>query len=154
MAQCIYHNFNWKRAEAVEGPSPRGVWGGNGRDLAGLKGPYRLKGPHECVSSSAGPRSGCELGLPLSGFSRGPEAETAAEWRAPSWWRGVLAGVPGRPKAAAAAGCIGAAPQAQSAPISAVDDVFIMDASERARSLQVSVHAHWHRQALYRPPAF
>jgi hypothetical protein len=66
----------------------------------------------------------------------------------------MLAGVPGRPKAAAAAGRIGAAPQAQSAPISAVDNVFIVDASERARSLQVSVHAHLHRQGLYRPPAF
>jgi hypothetical protein len=47
----------------------------------------------------------------------------------------VLAGVPTGPKAAAAAGHIGAASKAQRAPISAVDYVFIMDASERERSL-------------------
>jgi len=47
----------------------------------------------------------------------------------------VLAGVPSGPKAAAAAGHIGAASKAQRAPVSAVDYVFIMDESERARSL-------------------
>jgi hypothetical protein len=49
----------------------------------------------------------------------------------------VLAGVPSGPKAAAAAGHIGAASKAQRAPVSAVDYVAraIMDASERARSL-------------------
>ena len=47
----------------------------------------------------------------------------------------MLAGVPSGPKAAAAAGHIGAASKAQRAPVSAVDYVFIMDASERARSL-------------------
>ncbi len=46
----------------------------------------------------------------------------------------MLAGVPSGPKAAAAAGHIGAASKAQRAPVSAVY-VFIMDASERARSL-------------------
>ena len=46
----------------------------------------------------------------------------------------MLAGVPSGPKAAAAAGHIGAASKAQRAPVSAVDYVFIMDASERARS--------------------
>ena len=44
----------------------------------------------------------------------------------------MLAGVPSGPKAAAAAGHIGAASKAQRAPVSAVDYVFIMDASERA----------------------
>ena len=48
----------------------------------------------------------------------------------------MLAGVPSGPKAAAATGHIGAASQAQRAPDSAVDYVFIMDASERARSLK------------------
>ena len=48
---------------------------------------------------------------------------------------GVLAGVPSGPKAAAAAGHIEAASRAQHAPLAAVDYVFIMDASERARSL-------------------
>ena len=33
-----------KRAEAVDGPSPGGVWGGNGRALTGPKGPYLLPG--------------------------------------------------------------------------------------------------------------
>ena len=47
----------------------------------------------------------------------------------------MLAGVPSGPKAAAAAGHIEAASRAQHAPLSAVDYVFIMDASERARSL-------------------
>ena len=47
----------------------------------------------------------------------------------------MLAGVPSGPKAAAAAGHIGAASKAQRAPVSAVDYAFIMDASERARSL-------------------
>ena len=51
----------------------------------------------------------------------------------------MLAGDPtgSGPKAAAATGHIGAASQAQRAPDSAVDYVFkfIMDASERARSL-------------------
>jgi hypothetical protein len=47
----------------------------------------------------------------------------------------VLAGVPSGPKAAAAAGHIEAASRAQHGPLSAVDYVFIMDASERARSL-------------------
>ena len=49
----------------------------------------------------------------------------------------MLAGVPSGPKAAAAAGHIGAASKAQRAPVSAVDYVAIMDASasERARSL-------------------
>ena len=47
----------------------------------------------------------------------------------------MLAGVPGGPKEAAAAGHIGAASKAQRAPVSAVDYVAIMDASERARSL-------------------
>ena len=41
----------------------------------------------------------------------------------------VLAGVPSGPKAAVAAGHIEAASRAQSAPVSAVDYVFIMDAS-------------------------
>ena len=45
----------------------------------------------------------------------------------------VLAGDPSGPKAAAATGHIGAASRAQRAPDSAVDYVFIMDASERAR---------------------
>ena len=45
----------------------------------------------------------------------------------------MLAGVPSAPKAAAAAGHIGAASKAQRAPVSAVDYVaiMIMDASER-----------------------
>ena len=51
----------------------------------------------------------------------------------------MLAGVPSGPKAAAAEGHIGAASKAQRAPVSesesAVDYVFIRDASERARSL-------------------
>ena len=47
----------------------------------------------------------------------------------------MLAGVPSGPKAAAAAGHIEVASRAQHAPLSAVDYVFIMDASERARSL-------------------
>ena len=47
----------------------------------------------------------------------------------------MLAGVPSGPKAAAAAGHIGAASKAQRAPVSAVDYVAIMDPSERARSL-------------------
>ena len=47
----------------------------------------------------------------------------------------MLAGDPSGPKAAAATSHIGAASQAQRAPDSAVDYVFIMDASERARSL-------------------
>ena len=47
----------------------------------------------------------------------------------------MLAGVPSGPKAAAAAGHIEAASRAQHAPLSAVDCVFIKDASERARSL-------------------
>jgi hypothetical protein len=50
----------------------------------------------------------------------------------------VLAGVPSGPKAAAAAGHIEAASRAQHAPLSAVDYVFIMDASERARSLALA----------------
>ena len=45
----------------------------------------------------------------------------------------MLAGVPGGPKEAAAAGHIGAASKAQRAPVSAVDYVVIMDASGRAR---------------------
>ena len=45
----------------------------------------------------------------------------------------MLAGVLSGPKAAAATGHIGAASQAQRAPDSAVNYVFIMDASERAR---------------------
>ena len=47
----------------------------------------------------------------------------------------MLAGVLSGPKATAATGHIGAASQAQRAPDSAVDYVFIMDASERARTL-------------------
>ncbi len=47
----------------------------------------------------------------------------------------MLAGVPSGPKAAAAAGHTGAASKAQRAPVSAVDYVAIMDASERAHSL-------------------
>ena len=47
----------------------------------------------------------------------------------------MLAGVPSGPKAAAAAGHIGAASKAQRSPVSAVDYEFSMDASERARSL-------------------
>ena len=47
----------------------------------------------------------------------------------------MLAGDPSGPKAAAAAGQIEAASRAQRAPDSAVDYVFIMDASERARTL-------------------
>ncbi len=52
----------------------------------------------------------------------------------------MLAGVPSGPKAAAAAGHIGAASKAQRVPVSAVDYVFIMDASERAslRTLAVA----------------
>ena len=56
------------------------------------------------------------------------------------------AGVPSGPKAAAATGHIGAASQAQRAPDTAVDYGFIMDASERARSLA--------SLGFYRPPAF
>ena len=37
-------NEKRKRAEAVEDPSPGGVWGGNGRALTGPKGPYLLSG--------------------------------------------------------------------------------------------------------------
>ncbi len=51
----------------------------------------------------------------------------------------MLAGVPSGPKAAAAAGHIEAASRAQHAPLSAVDYVFIMDASERARSFNGSL---------------
>jgi len=47
----------------------------------------------------------------------------------------VLAGVFSGPKAAAAAGHMEAASRLQHAPLSDVDYVFIMDASERARSL-------------------
>ena len=45
----------------------------------------------------------------------------------------MVVGDPSGPTAAAATGRIGAASQAQRAPDSAVDYVFIMDASERAR---------------------
>jgi len=37
-------NQKRERAEGVEGPSPGGVWGGNGRALMGPKGPYLLSG--------------------------------------------------------------------------------------------------------------
>ena len=50
----------------------------------------------------------------------------------------MLAGVFSGPKAAAAAGHIEAASRAQHSPLSAVDYVFIMDASERARSLGIA----------------
>ena len=82
-------------------------------------GPY-LMGRMNLKSSwtqSARPKSGCELGHCRA--SGGP----------PSVLVGVLSG----PTAAAATGHIGAASQAQHAPDSAVDYVFIMDASERAR---------------------
>ena len=94
-----------------------------GRQWTPLDGNQRplVNGPHEFENwdQSARPKSGCKLGHCRA--SGGPPA--------------VLAGVPSGPKAAAAAGHTGAASQAQSAPRSAVDYVFIMDASERARSL-------------------
>jgi hypothetical protein len=64
------------------------------------------------------PKSGWELG------------HCRASGRPPA----VLAGVPSGPKAAAAAGHIGAASKAQRAPVSAVDYV--------SSWMQVSVHAH------------
>ncbi len=47
----------------------------------------------------------------------------------------MLAGISSGPKAAVAAGDIEAASRAQHVPLSAVDYVFVMNASERARSL-------------------
>ncbi len=38
----VKKNQKRNRAEAVEGPSPGGVWGGNGRALTGSRGPYLL----------------------------------------------------------------------------------------------------------------
>ncbi len=127
----------WKRAEGVEGPSPGPVFGGNGRTLMGRKGPYLLLG---------------EILIP--GFNRPVQSQAvnwATQWhcRASGGPPAVLAGVPGGPKAAAAAGHIEAASRAQHSPLSAVDYVFIMDASERARSL-----GHWHREGLFQSPAF
>ena len=64
----------------------------------------------------------------IPGFNR-PVQSQAVNWAT----AGLL--VDSGPKAAAAAGHIGAASRAHHAPLSAVDYVFIMDASERARSL-------------------
>jgi hypothetical protein len=51
----------------------------------------------------------------------------------------VLAGVPSGPKAAAAAGHIGAASKAERAPVSAVDYLVIMDASERCACTLIGI---------------
>jgi hypothetical protein len=72
----------------------------------------------------------------VPGFNRPVQSQAVnCSGPLPGFWRtpgGAGAGVPSGPKAAAAAGHIEAASRAQHAPLSAVDYVFIMDASERA----------------------
>ncbi len=80
----------------------------------GLKGPYLLSG---------------EILIP--GLNRPVQSQAVklGHCRASGGPPAVLAGVPSGPKAAAAAGHTEAASRAQHGPLSAVDYVFIMDAS-------------------------
>ena len=117
-------NEKRKRAEAVEDPSPGGVWGGNGRALTGSKGPYLLgrmnlkAGLNRPVQSQAVNLNWATVGLlagPLACWWAFPAARRRQQPQATYGQRPKLSVPPFRPS--------------------------IMYSSW----MPVSVHAHWHR---------
>ena len=64
-----------KRAEAVEGPSPGGVWGGNRRVFEGSKGPYLL--------GRTNLKTGINRPVQSQAVNWATAGLLAAQWRAP-----------------------------------------------------------------------
>jgi hypothetical protein len=122
----------WKRAEGVEGPSPRpgprAVFGCNGRALMGRKGPYLLLG---------------EMLIP--GFNR-PVQSQAVNWAT----AGLLAdpgGAGRRSQRPDSEGGSSRRPHRGSIPSSACPP-FGRRLCVHHGCKCVSVHAHWHREGL------